>query len=66
MVAVLSVPGCGEKDCLECGNGNPQVCRNAPGLGIGRDGSFAPYVAIPYRAAALVPEGAPTFSATCQ
>lgn len=56
---MLSVPGCGEKACLECGNTNPQLCKNAPCLGIGHDGSFAPYIAIPHRAAALVPEGIP-------
>ncbi len=57
LIAVLAVPGCGEKECLDCGIGNPQLCKNAPCMGIGQDGSFAPYVAIPYRAATPVPKG---------
>lgn len=56
-MAVLSVPGCGEETCLECGTGSPQLCKNGHCTGLGQDGSFAPYVAIQYRAAALVPEG---------
>ena len=57
VIAILSVPGCGESTCLECSTGLPQLCDNGLCLGIGGDGSFAPYVAVPYRAAAPVPEG---------
>ncbi len=59
VIAVLSVPGCGETTCLECGNGSPQLCHNAHCLGLGQDGFFAPYVTVPYRAAIPVPEGMP-------
>lgn len=57
IIAILSVPGCGKASCLECGSDLPQICKNTPSLGIGGDGSFAPYVAVPYRAAVPVPEG---------
>jgi len=57
IIAILSVPGCGEKSCLQCGSELPQLCKNALCLGIGGDGSFAPYVAVPYRGAVPVPEG---------
>lgn len=57
VIAVLAVPGCGKSDCLECGPGYPQLCKNEVCLGIGGDGSFAPFVAVPYRSAIPVPEG---------
>ena len=27
VIAILSVPGCGEKSCLECGSSLPQLCK---------------------------------------
>ena len=44
-VAAESHVTCGK--CFQCRTGNAHVCKNYSILGIDRDGSFAPYVALP-------------------
>ncbi|RDL29809.1 alcohol dehydrogenase [Venustampulla echinocandica] len=57
IVAIYAVPGCGSKDCPECGRDLPHLCRIGEHHGIGQDGSFADYIAIDARAAVALPKG---------
>ena len=51
-----AVPGCGENSCPECGRGVDVLCELCHHAGIGQDGFHAPYCAVPYRGAVLVPQ----------
>lgn len=46
-VAIYGIMGCGY--CRACRRGADNACRNVPpgGIGLGRDGGMAPYVAVP-------------------
>ena len=46
-VAIYGILGCGY--CRACRRGADNACRNVPpgGIGLGRDGGMAPYVAVP-------------------
>ena len=57
LVAILSVPGCGEASCGECERDLAQICQRGERYGIGYHGSYAPYVTIKARAAARLPKG---------
>ena len=56
-VAINPVPGCGKEDCFDCSNDLMQLCEKGPRLGLGHDGSFAEYIAVPTRCCVLVPDG---------
>jgi propanol-preferring alcohol dehydrogenase len=56
-VAINPVPGCGKDDCDDCSNGLMQLCEKGPRLGLGHDGSFAEYIAVPARCCIPVPDG---------
>jgi propanol-preferring alcohol dehydrogenase len=56
-VALNPVPGCGKDDCDDCSNGLMQLCERGPRLGLGHDGSFAEYIAVPTRCCIPVPGG---------
>ncbi|KAM7212128.1 GroES (chaperonin 10)-like protein [Rhypophila decipiens] len=57
IVALHSVPGCGESTCPECSRGLAQICQTGHHSGIGQDGYYAPYCAIDVRGLYRVPEG---------
>lgn len=57
VIALLAVPGCGSKECEECGNDLPQLCLTGYRSGIGMDGFFAEYCVIDVRGAVHVPKG---------
>ena len=56
-VALNPVPGCGKDNCDECSHDLMQLCEKGPRLGLGHDGSFAEYVAVPARCCIPVPDG---------
>lgn len=56
-VAINPVPGCGKQDCEDCRNDLMQLCEKGPRLGLGHDGSFAEYIAVPARCCVPVPDG---------
>jgi propanol-preferring alcohol dehydrogenase len=56
-VAINPVPGCGKDDCVDCSNDLMQLCEKGPRLGLGHDGSFAEYIAVPARCCVPVPDG---------
>ncbi|CAO2657464.1 Nn.00g035900.m01.CDS01 [Neocucurbitaria sp. VM-36] len=56
-IALLAVPGCGEKHCPECSRDLQQLCAKAHHSGIGQDGFYAPYAAIDIRGAVKIPSG---------
>ncbi|KAF2207704.1 hypothetical protein CERZMDRAFT_115050 [Cercospora zeae-maydis SCOH1-5] len=57
IVAMFSIPGCGQEDCAECSRGTPQLCLHCHHSGIGQDGFFAPFATIDQRGAVLIPKG---------
>ncbi|KAF2463892.1 GroES-like protein [Lindgomyces ingoldianus] len=57
VIALLSVPGCGQDDCPECSRDLPQLCQTGYHSGIGQDGFYAPYATIDVRGAVKVPQG---------
>ncbi|KAF2649791.1 N-benzyl-3-pyrrolidinol dehydrogenase [Lophiostoma macrostomum CBS 122681] len=57
VIALLAVPGCGERSCDECKNELQQLCQRGHHSGIGQDGFFAPYATIDVRGAVKVPKG---------
>lgn len=56
-VAINPVPGCLKSDCVDCSNDLMQLCEKGPRLGLGHDGSFAEYIAVPIQCCIPVPDG---------
>ena len=56
-VVSLLTATCG--DCIRCRSGREHRCVNGAGIGHGRDGGFAEYVAVPETALVAVPDNVP-------
>jgi alcohol dehydrogenase, propanol-preferring len=56
-VAINPVPGCLKSDCDECSHDLMQLCEKGPRLGLGHDGSFAEFIAVPVQCCIPVPDG---------
>jgi propanol-preferring alcohol dehydrogenase len=55
-VGVYLTAGCHQEACLQCSRSLHQLCKSEGGhYGVGRDGLFAEYIAIHYRAAFHIP-----------
>lgn len=54
-IAVYGANGCFEASCRECSSGMDNLCPNTSWIGLGRDGSWAGYAAIPASSCVPVP-----------